>query len=72
MSNRRYICIFGLNPTAILYPKGHSDFNKCVQSLQANDELPQEGGRWLAVGRDFYVVVVFGVNGAKQKEYANG
>lgn len=43
MSNRRYTCIFGLNPTAILYPKGHSDFNKCVQSLQANDELPQEG-----------------------------
>jgi len=53
MSNRQYTGIFGLNPTAILYPKGHSDFNICVQSLKANDELPQEGGRWLAGGRDF-------------------
>jgi len=44
MSTRRYTCIFGLNPTAILYPKGHSDFNIYVQSLQANDELPQERG----------------------------
>ena len=71
MSNRRYTCVFGLNPTAILYPKGHSDFNKCVQSLQANDEVPQEGVRWLAVGRDCYVVVVFGVNEVRQKEYEN-
>jgi hypothetical protein len=76
MSNRRYTCIFGLNPTAVLCPEGHSDCNKCVQSLQANDELPQKRGwgvrRWLVGGRGCFVVVVFGVNGEKPKEYENG
>lgn len=78
MSNRRYTCIFGLNPTAVLYPEGHGDCNKCVQSLEANDELPQKGvcvggvRRWLAGVRGCFVVVAFGVNGVTPKEYENG